>query len=133
MHVQPVGFTAKGMFGIKNLIDQVEKLVVGNAPNEELDVSIPPPLGYRDPTIYIRRRVYSRPPHITCDNFFLGDNVLDYAGWKGFGITQTCRQDRFPEGLKEYLHHEQVNAGDARPKAMRFEKPIVVVKQVPAG
>ncbi len=63
MHVQSVGFTAKGMFEIKNLIDQVEKLVVGNAPNKELDVSIPPPLGYGDPTIYRRRHVYSRPPH----------------------------------------------------------------------
>jgi hypothetical protein len=63
--VQPVGFTAEGMFEVKNLIDQVEKLVVGNAPSEELDVSIPPPLGYEDPRIYRRRRVYSRPPHIT--------------------------------------------------------------------
>jgi hypothetical protein len=61
-----------------------------------------------------------------------GDNVLDYAGNRGFGITQTCRCDRFPEGLKEYLHHEVVNAGDPRPKAMRFEKPIVAIKQVQA-
>jgi hypothetical protein len=65
MHVQPVGFTAKGMFKIKNLIDQVEKLVVGNAPDEELDMSIPPPSGYGDLMIYRRRRIYSRPPHIT--------------------------------------------------------------------
>ncbi len=36
-------------------------------------------------------------------------------------------------GLKEYLHHEVVDAKDARPKAMRFEKPIVAVTQVPAG
>jgi hypothetical protein len=128
MHVQPVGFTAKGMFAIKNLIDQVEKLVVRNAPNKELDMSIPPPSGYGDPMIYRRRRVYSRPPHITCNNHFLGDNVLVHAGWKGFGITQTCRWDQSPKGLKEYLHHEQVNAGDARPKARRFKKPIVVVK-----
>ncbi len=35
--------------------------------------------------------------------------------------------------LKEYLHHEVVDAKDARPNAMRFEKPIVVVTQVPAG
>jgi hypothetical protein len=70
MHVQPVGFTAKGMFEIKNLIDQVEKLVVGNAPNKELDVSIPPPLGYRDPTFYRRRRVYSCPPHINATIIF---------------------------------------------------------------
>ncbi len=81
----------------------------------------------------MRRRIYSRPPHITCDNHFSDDSVLDYAGRKGFGITQICCCDCFPEGLKEYLHHEVVNAGDARPKAMRFEKPIVAVKQVPAG
>jgi hypothetical protein len=81
------------MFEIKNLIDQVEKLVVRNAPDKELDMSIPPPLGYGDPTIYRRRRIYSRPPHITCNNHFLGDNILDYAGQKGFGITQTCRRD----------------------------------------
>ncbi len=57
--------------------------------------------------------------------------MLDYAGRKGFGITQTCRRDQFPKGLKEYLHHKQVNTRDAWPKAMCFEKPIVVVKQVP--
>jgi hypothetical protein len=133
MHVQPVGFTAKGMFEINNLIDQVEKLVFGNAPDEELDVSIPPPLGYGDPMIYRRRCIYSHPLHITCNNHFLGDNVLDYAGQEGFRITQTCLWDPFPEGLKEYLHHKQVNARDARTKAMRFKKPIVGVKQVPAG
>jgi hypothetical protein len=133
MHVRLVGFTTKGMFEIKNPIDQVEKLVVGNAPNEELDVSIPPPLGNGDPMIYRRRHIYSHLPHITCNNIFLVDNVLDYAGRKGFRITQTCRWDQFPEGLKEFLHHKQVNAGDARPKAMHFKKPIVVVKQVPAG
>jgi hypothetical protein len=75
MHVRPLGFTVEGMFKIKNLIDHVEKLVVRNAPDKELDVSIPPPLGYGDPTIYRRRRVYSRPPNITCDNHFLGDNM----------------------------------------------------------
>ncbi len=32
MHVQPVGFTAKGMFEIKKLIDQVEKLWSGMLP-----------------------------------------------------------------------------------------------------
>jgi len=58
--------------------------------------------------------------------------VLDYAGEKGFGITQTCCRDRYPEGLKEYLHHEVVDASNARPRAMRFENPIVAVKQVAA-
>jgi hypothetical protein len=35
--------------------------------------------------------------------------------------------------LKKYPHHKQVNARDARPKAMQFEKPNIVVKQVLAG
>jgi hypothetical protein len=94
---------------------------------------IPSPSGYGEARRYVRRRIYSHPPHITCDNYFSGNNVLDYAGRKGFGITQTCCCDRFPEGLKEYLHHEVVNAGDARPKAMRFENLIVAVKLVLAG
>jgi hypothetical protein len=95
---------------------------------------VPPPSGHGVLTSYTRRRIYLHPPHITCDNHFSGDNVLDYAGERGFGITQTCRRDRFPMGLKEYyLHHEVVDAKDARPKAMRFEKPIIAVKQVPAG
>ncbi len=122
-----------GKFEIKNLINQVNRLVVGNAPEEALTVTIPPPSGYGEATTYVRRCIYSHPPHITCDNHFSGNNVLDYAGRNGFGITQTCCRDCFLEGLKEYLHHDVVNAGDARPKAMRFEKLIVAVKQVLAG
>ncbi len=93
-------------------------------------VSVPPPSGYGEPVTYIRRRIYTRLPHIVCDNHFSGDNVLDYVGKRGFGLTQTCRRDRFPEGLRNYVHHEVVNASDARPKAMRFEAPTVAVKQV---
>ena len=133
MHERPDGFTAEGKFEIKNLIDQIEKLVIvgGIATDDEHNVSIPPPSGHGTPAVYRRRQIYSRPPHLTCDNHFSGDNVLDYAGSKGFGITQMCRRDRFPDGLKNYLHHEVVNANDARLKAMRFQKPIVAIKQVP--
>ena len=132
IHERQDGFTAEGKFEIKHLIDQIEKLVVGGgATDDELNVSIPPPSGSGTPAFYWKRQIYSRPPHLTCDIHFSGDNVLDYAGSKGFGITQTCRRDRFPDGLKNYLHHEVVNANDARPKAMRFQKPIVAIKQVP--
>ncbi len=57
--------------------------------------------------------------------------MLNYAGSKGFGIIQTFWCDRFPDGLKNYLHYEVVNANDARPKAMCFQNPIVAIKQVP--
>jgi len=58
---------------------------------------------------------------------------MDYAGEKGYGMTFTCRRDRYPEGLREYLHHEPGTGQNARAKSMRFEMPIVAVKQVRAG
>ncbi len=73
------------MFKIKNLIDQVENLVVKNTPKDELDMNIPPPLGYGDPTIYRRRHVYSHPPHITCDNHSTGDMCCIMQGGRGSG------------------------------------------------
>ena len=57
---------------------------------------------------------------------------MDNAGEQGFGLTQTCHHNRFPEGLRNYIHHEVVNALDDWPKAMQFEASIVAVKQVSA-
>ncbi len=96
LHKKPTDFNAEGKFEIKYLIDHAEKLVVGNAPDDDLQVMVSPPSGQGEPTIYIRRRIYTRPPDITCDNHFSGDNVLDYAGERGFEITQTCRRGQFP-------------------------------------
>ncbi len=70
LHVRPIGFTAKEKFEIKNLINQVDKLVVGNVPEDNLTVTIPPPSGYGEAMTDVRRRIYLRPPHITCDNHF---------------------------------------------------------------
>jgi hypothetical protein len=46
LHVRPNGFTAEWKFEIKNLINQVNRLVVGNAPEEDLTVTFPPPSRY---------------------------------------------------------------------------------------
>ncbi len=90
LHKRPKEFNAEGKFEIIYLINHIKKLVVGNAPDEELKVVVPPPSGHGESTHYTRRCIYMRSPHITCDNPFSGDNVLDYAGERGFGITQTC-------------------------------------------
>ena len=63
VHIHLDGFTVEGKFELKELIDQVDKLVVGNAPNEDLMFTVPPPLGFGQPTTYMRRRIYSCPPH----------------------------------------------------------------------
>jgi hypothetical protein len=57
---------------------------------------------------------------------------MNLLGRKGYGTTMTNRRDRFPDGLKPYLHHEKVPPGCPKAKAMRFEMPIVAIKQVPA-
>ncbi len=97
LHVRPNSFTAEGKYKLWNLINQVDYLVKGVRSEEELSFTIPPPSGIGEPIKYTRRQIYSQPPHIVCDNYFSGDNMLDYAGRKGFGITQTMRRDQYPE------------------------------------
>jgi hypothetical protein len=77
-------------------------------------------------------KIYPVPPHIVTDNHFLGDEVMDWLGRKGYGTTMTNRQDCFPKGLKPYLHHDKVVAGCPKAKAMYFAMPIVAIKQQPA-
>ena len=52
------------------------------------------------------KKIYHSPPHGTADNHFSGDAIMDYAGRLGFGLTTTCRRDRFPPGLKNYVYHD---------------------------
>jgi hypothetical protein len=37
-----------------------------------------------------RKKIYTACPHIIADNHFSGENVMEYIGKKGFGITTTC-------------------------------------------
>ena len=70
---------------------------------------------------------------ITADNHFSVDNIMKFMGSKGYGFTVTCRRERFPVGIKQYLHREKVKLGDKMAKAMRYENPIVAVTQVEAA
>jgi len=81
---------------------------------------------------YKMKPIYFQKPHITADNYFSGENVMDYIGRKGYGITCTVRRDRYPVGLKPYLHHDKVLSTGIRTKVMRFGNPIVAIKEVPA-
>ena len=44
------------------------------------------------------KKIYPKRPHITADNHFSGENVMTFMGENGFGMTCTCRRDRFPPG-----------------------------------
>ena len=88
----------------------------------------------KSPQSYLvpKKQIFKYPPHFTADNHFSGEHVMDYIGERGFGITMTCRRDWLPNGLKPYLHHEKKDSGDLRIKVMKYQQPIVAVKQVPA-
>jgi hypothetical protein len=45
------------------------------------------------------------------------------------GMTCTCRRDHFQAELKPFLHHNTNTRRDPRAKVMRFEAPIVAIKQ----
>jgi DNA-directed RNA polymerase subunit RPC12/RpoP len=85
-----------------------------------------------------RRQIFDGPPHITLDNFFSGDQVLQYLGERGYQATMTCRRDRLPNlgrGKldKIFFNHVSGRTVDQRSKVARFEQPIVAVKHVPAN
>ena len=74
------------------------------------------------------KQIYRSEPHGTWDNYFSGDNIMDYAGKKGFGLTMTCRRDRLPKDIpSEYLHKKKTTH-EGRPRASIFLNPIVAVK-----
>jgi hypothetical protein len=39
---------------------------------------------------YTLKPVYTKAPHITADNFFLSEPMIDWLGGKGYGFTATC-------------------------------------------
>jgi len=51
---------------------------------------------------------------------------------KGYGCTMTNQRDHFPQGLKEYLHHDKVSPACTKAKAMHYAMPIIAIKQCPA-
>lgn len=79
-----------------------------------------------------KKQIFKTPPHFTADNHFSGEHVMKFIGERGFGITMTTRRDRLPNGLKPYLHHEKKDGSDLRVKVMRYQQPIVAIKQVTA-
>jgi hypothetical protein len=125
------GMTAKGPAEVVRLITQLDGLTVGN---EALTLTYNHPSGVKKRNrILQQRQIYTKQPHITGDNFFSSDTIMDFAGEKGYGMTFTCRRDRYPTGLKDYVHHQPGTGQNVKAKAMRFEMPIVAIKQVKAS
>ena len=119
---QEKGWTCTGPVEVKRMIELINPLIKGN-PKDENDT---------------RRQIFDDTPHITLDNFFSGDQVLQYLGERGYQATMTCRRDRLPDlgqhkMSKIFFNYVKGRTVDHRSKVARFEQPIVAVKHVSAN
>jgi hypothetical protein len=106
-------------------------MVIGETRSETKDGDVVTMKNLIDGKVYTVpiKKLYSKRPHITADNHFSGENVMAFIGENGFGMTCTCRRDRFPPELKRYLNHEKVPSTDKRTRVARFEQPIFAVQR----
>lgn len=103
------GFSAEGPAEVRSCIDFLEQMVDG-IPSEE-------------------KKIFRQCPHITWDNYFSGEQVMDYAGKKGFGLTTTCRRDRLPRKIEDkYMHKGKTPTVTDVTKVARFIEPVILVK-----
>jgi hypothetical protein len=138
LHVRHAPFTQVGQSEMVMLVEQVDKMtkkaeMEGDTGNDEdnstqCTMSIPNPSGLNSMT-YTLKKVFTQPPHITADNFFSSENLMDWLGRKGYGMTATCSRNLIPANLKPYMHAVKVDSSMQRCKAMRFENPIVAIQQ----
>lgn len=131
LHTRTAPFKAVGQSEIVMLVGMIDSLVEGEAQIDPQKITIANPSGGCR-LEFALKPVYSKPPHITADNFFSSDAMMDWLGGKGYGMTATCARDRIPKEIKPYTHHTKVDATHPRCKAMRYENPVVAIKQCKA-
>eukprot|EP00536_Pseudo-nitzschia_multiseries_P009575 jgi/Psemu1/23591/gm1.23591_g len=81
-------------------------------------------------------KLCSFPPHLTADNFFNSDSILDWMGGLGFGMIGTVAQNRHPKSVEdEYFHKENVSSVSGKRCACvtRLCNPVTMVKEVPTS
>ena len=101
-------FTVMGNIEVKKVMEQLQKLVDGSD-----DV----------------KKLFSQKPHMTWNNYFSGDKMMNYIGKQGFGCIMTCRRDRLPEEIDgKYLHKKKTESND-RSRVARFFEPVVAVRK----
>ena len=129
---RPPGFNQEGPAEIVQMVSEIDKLIQGNRSpdNDDMYSLLSHPSGKT--VRYPKKAIFTMAPHIVADNYFSGEHVMDFMGKKGYGMTATCRRDRIPKAIKPYIHHEKVTNYDLKAKVMRFQNPIMAVKQVPA-
>jgi len=75
--------------------------------------------------------IFHERPHMTWDNFFSGDSIMNWLGQKGFAATMTCRRDRLPKDVPKHFFHHEKGISDQKSKVARFLEPITAVQHYP--
>jgi len=86
-----------------------------------------------EPSQHCPRGLFHEKPHITCDNFFSGDDVVNFAANEGFGLAMTCRRDRLPSRMPRKHLCKEKTAVDKRSQAARWMHPIFLLKEHQSG
>ena len=75
------------------------------------------------------RAIFSRKPHFTFDNYFSGNEIMEYAAAEGFGLTTTVRRDRLLKGVPGKFLAKGKTQTNKRSRHARYEYPIFCVKR----
>ena len=130
LHTCTPPFTAVGQSEVVMLVTAIDSLLQTEGDNNDAGrkVSIPNPTG-ASKLEFTKKPIYLKRPHITADNFFSSELIMEWLGRKGYGMTATCARNRIPKAIKPFTHHSTVDSTHARCKAMRFESPVVAIQQ----
>ena len=109
LHPRPTGFNQQGPNEVRMVADALEPMI-----GPETD------------------KIFKSYPHMTWDNYFSGDAIMDYLGRKGFGATMTCRRDRLPAGVPKHRFHYEKGRVTESSRVARFLEPITATKSFPA-
>jgi hypothetical protein len=108
---KPDGWGKEGPCEVHRLIEILQPMVVG----EKAITGI--------------RQIFSEKPHSTWDNYFSGDDIMDFLGERGFAATMTCQRNRLPKGINNaFFCKEKTIPGDKHARVAQFNQPITLVK-----
>ena len=112
LHEKPEGWLSMGPIECNTMLDKMEPMIYGMSGEE--------------------KNLFSCYPHLTWDNYFSGDQIMNFAGEKEFGLTMTCQRDRLPKDVLGIYFHKEKTDVKMKSKVARFFHPVVEVKEVPS-
>ena len=79
-----------------------------------------------------RKRIFPTPPHLTVDNHFSGEDILDYTGKGGLESHSQCFEIYSQLDWRSTCIQKRSHQTLFPTKVMCFQNPILAIKQVKA-